>query len=309
MIYDEAVCLLRSSDFKDQADLILRQSKPAVQFTRSHDEETVNCNKLGGKPSLHQSTNWPTTRTGRPLPFLCQFDLGTCAFSVPGWPLPSAGLLSFFYDARLQPDGNRLAHFGRWSVLYSPPGTERSPRELPLQLNRQVRFSPTVLRPHESLSLPSEVTLTSAGLEWCDDWDEIRWESYGTLCNRLESEVGVSSSSEAQLGGWPREIQGEMPGAFRRKFHRNGCGSMHESENPQFLSRLLSSLFGPPIPRAVETFLCKTTDWTMLLQLESQIDGPTNWMWGDFGSLYFWMSRSAMQFGNFEQVWMEMQYL
>jgi uncharacterized protein YwqG len=47
------------------------------------------------------------------------------------------------------------------------------------------------------------------------------------------------------------------------------------------------------------------SDWTLLLQIDS--DDGTEMMWGDGGTLYFWIRKDDLAARNFDDVWMILQ--
>jgi uncharacterized protein YwqG len=46
-------------------------------------------------------------------------------------------------------------------------------------------------------------------------------------------------------------------------------------------------------------------DWKLLLQLDT--DDDTGWMWGDVGTLYFWIREQDAARADFSKVWMVFQ--
>jgi len=46
-------------------------------------------------------------------------------------------------------------------------------------------------------------------------------------------------------------------------------------------------------------------EWVLLLQLGS--DNGLDWMWGDAGHLYFWISRRDLERGEFSRMWQRLQ--
>ncbi len=46
-------------------------------------------------------------------------------------------------------------------------------------------------------------------------------------------------------------------------------------------------------------------EWKLLLQLDT--DDDTGWMWGDVGTLYFWVRESDARRRDFNKVWMVFQ--
>ena len=46
-------------------------------------------------------------------------------------------------------------------------------------------------------------------------------------------------------------------------------------------------------------------DWMLLLQVDT--DDEAGWMWGDCGTLYYWIRRPDLLAGRFDRVWMIFQ--
>jgi uncharacterized protein YwqG len=46
-------------------------------------------------------------------------------------------------------------------------------------------------------------------------------------------------------------------------------------------------------------------EWKLLLQLDT--DDDTGWMWGDTGTLYYWIRESDARRGDFSNVWFSYQ--
>jgi uncharacterized protein YwqG len=46
-------------------------------------------------------------------------------------------------------------------------------------------------------------------------------------------------------------------------------------------------------------------DWLLLLQLDT--DDEIGWMWGDVGTLYYWIRRQDLPAGRFDRTWMIFQ--
>jgi hypothetical protein len=55
-----------------------------------------------------------------------------------------------------------------------------------------------------------------------------------------------------------------------------------------------------------EELLAGHEEWTLLLQLDSDDEGP-GWMWGDCGLLYFLVRKDDARRGNFDDVWVILQ--
>lgn len=57
-------------------------------------------------------------------------------------------------------------------------------------------------------------------------------------------------------------------------------------------------------PRVADT-ASEAADWLLLLQLDT--DDEIGWMWGDGGTLYYWILRQDLLAGRFDRTWMILQ--
>jgi uncharacterized protein YwqG len=46
-------------------------------------------------------------------------------------------------------------------------------------------------------------------------------------------------------------------------------------------------------------------EWMLLLQVDT--DDEAGWMWGDSGTLYYWIRRPDLAAGRFDRIWMIFQ--
>jgi uncharacterized protein YwqG len=57
-------------------------------------------------------------------------------------------------------------------------------------------------------------------------------------------------------------------------------------------------------PQAAE-LRSSAADWALLLQIDT--DSELGWMWGDAGTIYYWIRRQDLASGTFERTWMMLQ--
>ena len=50
----------------------------------------------------------------------------------------------------------------------------------------------------------------------------------------------------------------------------------------------------------------KNSNWRLLLQIDSDERGP-GWMWGDAGTIYFWIREKDVAARQFDDVWLIFQ--
>lgn len=234
--------------------------------------------RLGGLPALPADATWPEWR-GKPLAFLAQLDLAELHRTLPSF-LPASGQLYFFYDQEQDAWGFAPEDAGAWRVLFSPsaraPG---SPRRAPAGLDPAFVFKPLAVTAHRIDLLPSLERLNLNEHNWKEDDD-----AYFALRN--EAFRGLTHH---QALGFPTPVQDdEMELQCQLASNGINVGTPEGYEDPRV----------PPLRDGA-------ADWCLLLQLDS--DDEVGWMWGDAGTLYFWIREQDARAGDFSKVWMVFQ--
>jgi len=247
-----------------------------IQTELSSDKSIpIGFSKFGGRPDVSADFDWPTWKE-KPLSFLAQINLSAFANNPVSVALPSAGLLSFFYAADQFTWGFDPEDRGSWGVyLFDQIDLQR--RETPEALPDEVDFRPCDLSFGEGVTLPGCETPQIEELQLTD---EERDAYYDSCANE--------SAGGHHLLGHPQEIQGAMQ--LECQLASNGI-NVGSSEG-----------YGDPRARELEG---GASDWLLLLQIDSD-DNP-EWMWGDVGMLYFWITKSDLKLRRFENVWMVLQ--
>lgn len=167
---------------------------------------------------------------------------------------------------------------GCCSVLYVPdldsPLEQKATGDGEAMLSRiNVSF-----RPAKSLPSPERSQVSDLSL------DESEAESYAELRESI-----YSGLPKHQIGGFPFPVQGDDM-ELESQLVSNGlyCGDSSGYEDP----------------RAHE-LRAGAADWRLLLQLDTDVDA--NVMWGDCGTLYFWVRAEEASRGRFENTWLILQ--
>lgn len=254
------------------ATRVQRLARPALRLRASAD---AGCSRLGGDPLLPAGTEWP--RWGStPLSFLALVDLAEVDARLLGLPLPSSGLLNFFYEARGQRAwGYDPKHAAAWRVIFT---TDRNavPANAPSAALR-TSATPMVLEPR--LTLPAWTEHVFADLKEPDV------DAVCDLTMEWEQQF-VDDEPTHQLGGWPGLIQ--LPIWRECQLGLHGVPYADQPHDP----RVESLEFGNP-------------DWTLLLQLDSDL--ALHWTWGDGGRLYYAARQEDLAAGDFRSSWMVLQ--
>lgn len=258
------------------------------------DTSPTGVTKLGGEPDLARGTRWPERAAysyadrrrmpegvePAPLDFLAQINLADVAVAGCDLPLQANGLLSFFYDAELQPWGFDPADAPGFHVLYTPPGGE---------LARMIH--PSGVRPvlpvqlEAAESLPDWAWFLEHEGEVLGEDDDAFHAAFDKLDDERQYEMFYASHA---FGGWPALIQNPME--LECQLASNGI--------------YVGGPEGYADPRA-KALEAGAADWRLLLQLDSEDE--LGWMWGDGGTLYFWCRQQDIAAGRFDRVWTVLQ--
>jgi uncharacterized protein YwqG len=249
-------------------------ARPAVHVTHTLESSK---SYLGGDPVLPESIPWPTWR-GRKLAHLARLSLPQLQSAHSFTWLPSEGALLFFYDWEEQPWGFDPGDRGGAIVLHVPdlPSPELAPsgeRDDGLLPRVNVEFK-------EIQSMPS-IYSDAVCEHMLNDEEE---ESYTSL---VESQF--RGEPKHQVGGIPSPVQGDEM-EFQCQLVTNGlyCG-----DGQAYLSA------------EAERLKPGSADWKLLFQFDS--DNDLDVMWGDCGTLYFWIRQQDSVAGSFDKAWLILQ--
>ena len=249
--------------------------RPAVHLRPA---DTTVFSRLGGLPLLPPDVPWPEWK-GKPQSFLAQIDLAEIAGVLPSF-LPASGLLFFFYDQEQGVWGYDPKDRGAWQVVYHAGSrTDLKERTAPAGLPPHCIFRSRPVLPHRIELLPDSDRLGRDA--FTSDTDA---ETYCQLRQAVFADL-----PHHQMLGYPSPVQGDQM-ELECQLATNGIylGDGDWPEHPRF-SELR--------PGAGE--------WKLLLQLDS--DNDTQWMWGDVGTLYFWVRERDARNANFSDVWFVLQ--
>ncbi len=274
--YDETKLLDQLAEMhglKQQRKAVRKIARPAILLRTKRSAEAkipTGATKIGGRPDLPASAEWPAYRDGKPLAFLAQINLAQVAkVGTPNKGLPAAGLLSVFsvwgwmkaddLDPQVPQDGTeaRQEENGWTVVLHTPPRVKLERRKAPRGVNS---FKAAAVELTPILSLPNHrAEPPLAALGWSDD----EYERFDDMQSDFRS---------LQTGHWfkSEDVGGHQLGGYAR-FQQDFPGEVLEK------------------------------GLAMLLQVGS--DGHTGMHWGDGGELTFYADARALARGRFERLW------
>ncbi|MFT3847577.1 MAG: YwqG family protein [Propionivibrio sp.] len=252
-------------------------SSIAVPGVRLVATDEPSRSHFGGTPNLPPGFQWPEWHE-RKLGFLARISLTDLHRTRQIDWLPNEGALLFFYDFEEQPWGFDPKDRGGCAVVLVP------------DLDNPIA-KPTVGAADDGLkyvginfcvvqTLPSTDRPEVEAISLSDEEQETYW-------NLLDSES--EGQPKHRIGGFPSPVQGDHM-ELECQLVSNGlyCGN--------------SSGYNDPRASELEA---GARDWRLLLQFDT--DDDLEVMWGDCGTLYFWVRAQESTAGRFENSWLILQ--
>lgn len=260
---------------RDVASLAAPYAVPAVHVVL---DDVPSRSHFGGRPNLPEGTDWPT-RNGVRLDFLARLSLADIQRAGPLDWLPSTGALLFFYDLERQPWGYDPADRGSWAVLLV--GDVEAPAiaaDAATASRPGIPFRFAHFRSIQSMPSGERAQIESLGLSDAESEQLM-----------LVSDLAFGTKPKHQIGGFPSPVQGDnMELEAQLVSHGIYCGNESGYKDPR-----------------ADGLRSGVPDWRLLLQFDS--DEDLGVMWGDAGTLYFWVPGSHAREGMFQNTWVVLQ--
>jgi uncharacterized protein YwqG len=271
-----ALGTLARRHFGDAGRVLESSARSSVRLRRAGScPDTDRGSRFGGTALLPVGQAWPATLAGRPLSFLAQVSTADIQVPAEVAVLPADTLLAFFYEAGEQQG---------WGF---DPGDRQFSAVIPAPAAGAV----AIASPPEVRTFPAYRMLPQA-VTTIPDYGESSLDGLDADCDVFEQlYADLDRDDEAprhRMFGWPDLVQNPM----------------------QLECQLASSgiYVGDPTgyrhPRAAE-LAPGAADWILLLQLDT--DDDIGWMWGDTGTIYYWIRRQDLLAARFDQAWMIFQ--
>ncbi len=286
---DAAVAAIRSSPFAASLPALDKALLPVVRIdARAADpaDIPVGASHFGGLPDVPPGFAWPRFKS-IPLGLLAQVRMQDVPEQARDG-LPASGWLLFFYEMQAGTWGFDPKDRDSFRVVYvDSPAADlvrtQPPPELP-EASRALRWSALSFAAGVSLPDPSDSAFDALGVNL--DADEAE-QQYRALADRIAGQG--PSDSYHHLLGYPQVIQNDMRIEAQLASHGVYVGGPRGYEGAQ--------------AGALEA---GKADWVLLLQLDTDESGP-GWMWGDSGTLFFWIRKQDLAARNFGAAWMILQ--
>lgn len=246
--------------------------------------------KFGGKPHLPADFVWPYYEgadyldeepANRPLSFLAQFNLEEVAAYDTDHRLPKKGMLYFFYDLCTMKWGFDPKDRGCARVYFVENTDHLQQTEPPSELDDCCQI------PEFSLKFSSQAQVPDYE-EIAERRPDVEWDCYDE--ERVLSGYDTDDEEVSKLLGYADLIQGDM--LFQCAGVANGiyCGDITDLTEKQR-----------------QKLLEESKEWTLLFQMSTVGNGDYELMFGDCGSIYFYIREQDLKDKNFENVWLILQ--
>ena len=238
----------------------------------------VGVSKLGGAPDLPSGTVWPEWKN-EPQSFIAQIRLDDIRPLNIETPLPSQGMLWFFYDAKQETYGDDPHDRGGWQVLFheSTDNLQRTPA--PASLSSTSQFSACSVRFSQEITLAQQPQLDIPNFDWTQD----EQQKYEQLLASFPGSEAHATPPHHRLLGFPDTIQDDM----RQQCELVSHGITDDSD-----------------PQATELEK-HANEWQLLLQIDT--DERIGMRWASSGMLYYWITQADMQSHTFDATWLVLQ--
>ncbi len=259
--------------------MTVAKSSPALHLTATSKPSK---SYFGGSPRLANTDDWPRSDV-LPLNLIARVSLVEVQAAMTIDWLPKTGALLFFYDTGLEPWGFDPLDADSRAILHVEDLDVALPPESPL-------------RPDEG------------GKESCISYTRVNMAFKKIMVPASPHRLGVADLTfdeeqrhkdkaakiykekpSHQLGGFPVPVQGDDM-ELMCQFASNGldCGYGIDTTS-----------------RRGKKLAAHADEWRLLLQVDS--DDDMGWMWGDCGTLYFWIREADAMKGDFSNPWVILQ--
>lgn len=281
--------------------------RSAVKLETADDvPDKPGASRLGGVPDAPADFSWPYFTTAsdyddtvkpRPLAFLAQFSCEELTALDPDHPLPKKGVLSFFYELSSQRWGFSPEDAGCARVYWFEDAESLRPAEYPADLEEEYRLPARGVTFSEEISYPG-----------CEDVMAMQSRHIPELYDIYEEtaeKLGIDPDNPySKLLGWPDIIQNSMAEECEMVFRGYYMGG----SNPP------AGLSCPPEPKTAEEQMQHRLagrqalqTWRLLFQMGEDIADELGLMFGDCGSIYFYIREEDLQACRFDRVWLILQ--
>ncbi len=284
---------IKNTNFKEIFTKIQRNSIQ-MNFVKS-DTISIGKSKFGGVPHLPKTYHWPyytsdiqegsgiSNIMSRPLAFMMQINCMDIKNFDIEMELPHNGILYFFYEMQSQKWGFDPEDKGS-AVIYYYDGefSELSEDSYPDDLPDEFQF------PEHNIAFSNQYEVPSYEEYNYDQIDTDYWDVYDE--NKQLYGYTIQEEYSNKLLGYADLIQGDMLSECQLASNGVYCGSPEG--------------YDTEIAKALVT---NRQDWVLLAQISSIMSEEFELMFGDCGSIYFYIKKDDLKNKKFNNNWLILQ--
>ena len=292
---------MNEAEKKELVSNLLKIAKNEIRlkYYGSDTSLDMTASKIGGRPAVPADFEWPvytglicgdedSEKKTRPLSFLAQINLKEIAGMDAGHLLPENGILSFFYDLETMTWGFDPDDKGSARVFYFTENTDMKLADIPEELDEEFVLPELAVDFEEHISLPGYGDKDDElGLSRDEDLD---WDEF-MECR--ENAGGDDNEELTKLFGYPNVIQNPMEEECEACSRGFGQGTQEDYA-------AISAAEKADIAE-------KAKDWILLFQMSTIETEDYELMFGDSGSIYFWIRKDDLKERRFDKVWLVLQ--
>lgn len=257
-------------------------------------EHVVGGTRFGGVPDVPEGFEWPVFVSdtyddcevkARPLAFVAQFHCAELKKFDRENLLPETGVLSFFYEMSSMRWGFDPKDEGCCRVYWFEDVKSLAPAHVPDSLEEDYRFPSFGITAGLVDSFPAYGDF-SVGLPF----DVKNWDAYEAACKEMG--IAAEAGQFSRLIGWPEVLQNNMT---------TECELISRG---YYLGNTWKDIPQEEIEEAKQTSL---EEWRLLFQLDTVEKDDFELMFGDCGSIYFYIRKDDLKARRFDRVWMILQ--
>ena len=242
--------------------------------------KTEKVSKFGGKPDVErESFSWPLSNN-KPMAFLAQIDLSEVSKQVKFDWLPKKGVLLFFYDVLEMP----------WDLI---------------QKTEEVGLLFTKIKSILQLEFPDNI----------NDIAKIKQSYIEMLSVDVLPQYDDPSVKQLNLSYEEEDLYMDLQSESSPSMpdHQiGGFASPRQNNNMQLEAQLVSNGIYVGDSKGYESHEAKALesgaeDWQLLFQFDT--DDDLEIMWGDTGTIYFWIQNNKSILKQFDNTWLVLQCL
>lgn len=261
-----------------------------IEFNADYSGDfEVGTTKFGGKPDLPKDFEWfyykgadfKGETKNRPLSFLAQINCKEVKVYDKDNVLPESGIIYFFYDCAIMTWGFDPKDKGSAKVYYYDGEISELKRtDFPKDMTKEYKIPEVKIDFSNSFNAPYYE-------EFSEHYDYDGWDEYDEIKHSMGYE---DKEKQSKLLGYADIIQNEMLLECEKVTNGIKCGGIAKIKRKK-LKQMKSD----------------SKKWQLLFQLSTVHANGYELMFGDCGTIFFYIRKDDLEKRNFDNCWLILQ--